>query len=149
MKLNAKSIKDMEICFRNSITEPPSLMINDVVIERVNSFKLLRLHIDNNRDLENTTRRQRRRENGVIFPYMDVATPFLRHFHVVFDVASCLLNLSNNNLKWNTHIDEITRKASKRLLSTIWTGSGLPQYLTDELERIQSRSLKVIGLPSD
>ena len=29
-----------------------------------------------------------------IFPYMDVATPFPRHFHVVFDVASCLLNLS-------------------------------------------------------
>ena len=25
---------------------------------------------------------------------MNVATPFLRHLHVVFDVASCLLNLS-------------------------------------------------------
>ena len=29
---------------------------------------------------------------------MDVATPFPRHFQVVFDVASCLLNLSINNL---------------------------------------------------
>ena len=41
-----------------------------------------------------TTRRQRRRENGV-----DMASYFHiwmvpRHFHVVFDVASCLLNLS-------------------------------------------------------
>ena len=35
------------------------------------------------------------RGRGVIFPYMDVATPFLRHFHVVFDVASCLLKLSS------------------------------------------------------
>ncbi len=31
------------------------------------------------------------RKNGVIFPYMDVATPFPRHFHVLFDVALCLL----------------------------------------------------------
>ena len=39
---------------------------------------------------------------GVIFPYMDVATPFPRHFHVVFDVASCLLNLSSRwcNITW-------------------------------------------------
>ena len=29
-------------------------------------------------DLENTTRRLRRRGNGVIFPYMDVARPFSR-----------------------------------------------------------------------
>ena len=35
------------------------------------------------------------RENSVIFPCMDVATPFPRHFRVVLDVASCLLNLSN------------------------------------------------------
>ena len=39
------------------------------------------------------------RGHGVIFPYMDGATPFPRHFHVVFDVASCLLNLSINFLR--------------------------------------------------
>jgi hypothetical protein len=34
----------------------------------------------------NTTQRQRRRESGVIFPYMDVATPFWRRLwrRVVF-----------------------------------------------------------------
>ena len=79
----------------------------------------------------------------------------------------------NNTLKWNTHIDEIIKKANKRLLcrranlpakigltcyetkiktileyaAPIWT--GLPQYLIDELERIQIRSLKIIGLHSD
>ena len=36
----------------------------------------------------------KRRENGVIFPYMDVATPFSRHFHDALDVTSCLLNYS-------------------------------------------------------
>ena len=34
------------------------------------------------------------RQNGVIWPFKDVATPFWRHSHVVFDVASCLLNLA-------------------------------------------------------
>ena len=128
MKLNAKKTKDMWICFRDSITEPPSLMIDDVVIERVHSFKLLGLHV-------------------------------------------------NNNLKWNTHIDEIVKKANTRLFylrecrranlpvkvgltcyetkiksvleyaAPIW--GGLPQHLSDELERIQCRSLKIIGLPPD
>jgi hypothetical protein len=42
-------------------------------------------------DLENTTRRLRWRENGMMCPSMDVP----RHFHVVFGVASCFLNLCN------------------------------------------------------
>jgi hypothetical protein len=66
MKLNAKKTKDMWICFKAAIPEPPSLKIGDDTIERVNSFKLLGLWI-------------------------------------------------NNTLKWNTHIEEITKKASKRL----------------------------------
>ena len=36
-----------------------------------------------------------------IFIY-GLATPFPRHFHVVFDVASCLLNLSNDESKQNS-----------------------------------------------
>ena len=45
-------------------------------------------------DLENTTRRLGRRENGVeMASYFHVwMTP--GHFHVVLDVASCYLNLS-------------------------------------------------------
>jgi hypothetical protein len=40
MKLNAKKTKDMWICFKDSIPEPPSLMIGNDTIERVNYFKL-------------------------------------------------------------------------------------------------------------
>ena len=128
MKLNAKKTKDMWISFKAAIPEPPSLKIGDNTIERVNTFKLLGLWI-------------------------------------------------NDTLKWNTHIEEITKKANKRLFylrecrranlptkvgltcyktklrpvleyaAPIW--GGLPQYLTDELESIQTRSLKIIGLPSD
>ncbi|CAB3981096.1 RNA-directed DNA polymerase from mobile element jockey [Paramuricea clavata] len=114
VKLNAKKTKDMWICFKAAIPEPPSLKIGDDTIERVNSFKLLCLWI-------------------------------------------------NDTLKWNTHIEEITKKVNKRLFylrecrranlptkvgltcyktklrpvleyaAPIW--GGLPQYLTDELER--------------
>ena len=41
MKLNAKKTKDMWICFKAAIPEPPSLKIGDNTIERVNTFKLL------------------------------------------------------------------------------------------------------------
>jgi hypothetical protein len=66
MKLNAKKTKDMWICFKDAIREPPSLVIGNDTIERVNSFKLLGLWV-------------------------------------------------NNTLKWNTHIEETTKKANKRL----------------------------------
>ena len=78
-----------------------------------------------------------------------------------------------NNLKWNNHIESIVAKASKRLhilrvlrrggveindLITIYTAlirslleycsvvwhHALPSYLSQELERIQKRALKII-----
>ena len=38
---------------------------------------------------------QRGRENGVATSMYGNMTPFLRHFHVAFDVTSCLLKLPN------------------------------------------------------
>ena len=40
MKLNAKKTKYMWICIEDGIPEPPSLMIGNDTIDRVNSFKL-------------------------------------------------------------------------------------------------------------
>ncbi len=79
------------------------------------------------------------------------------------------------DLKWNKHVEETTRKASKNLyclrecrrsnlpvevglttyLTKIWTileycspvWGGLPQYLKEKLKRVQRRSLRIIGLP--
>ena len=75
------------------------------------------------------------------------------------------------------HVEEITRKANKRLFhlrecrkpklpvevgiityqskirpipeyaSPVW--AGLPNYLRDEIERVQSRSLRILGLEKD
>ena len=88
-----------------------------------------------------------------------------------------LLGVScQSNMKWNSHIKEITRKGNKRLhhlrqcrkahlptevgLATYCTKirplleyaapvwGGLPYYLVNDLERIQG-SLRIIGLPVD
>ena len=48
MKLNLKKCKEMSLDFRKNKTSIPSLTINDTTLERVSSFKLLGLWIDNN-----------------------------------------------------------------------------------------------------
>ena len=73
-----------------------------------------------NRDLANTMRPQRRRENGV-----DVASYFHmwmlpRHFHVVFDVASCLRYLSNVKPGYHAYIYMYGNFSAPRLLLFLW-----------------------------
>ena len=128
MALNSKKTKNMWICFRHCIPEPPPLSIDGEIIERTSSFKLLGVWLQ-------------------------------------------------NTLKWNDHIREITKKANRRMFclrecrranlpteigitcyltkirplleyaSPVW--GGISQYLADELENIQARSLKIIGIPKD
>ena len=91
---------------------------------------------------------------------------------VVTSVKLLGLNISNN-LKWNCHISEIVKKASTRLyflrqlkranvaekeLVTFYITcirpiteyacpvyhNGLPKYLSDDLERLQKRALRII-----
>ena len=127
MTINAKKTKDMWISFTDAVPEP-RLCIGNEPIEIVNVFKLLGVSVQ-------------------------------------------------NNLKWNAHVEEITGKANKRLFhlrecrksklpvevgiityqskirpileyaSPVWV--GLPNYLRDEIERVQSRSLRILGLEKD
>ena len=78
-----------------------------------------------------------------------------------------------NNLKWNCHVENMVKKANKRLYflrecrrtnlpleagitcyrskikpileyaAPVW--SGLPQYLVDEIETVQNRCLEILG----
>ncbi|CAB3989165.1 Hypothetical predicted protein, partial [Paramuricea clavata] len=128
MAINAKKTKDMWISFTDAIPEPPRLRIENELIERVNVFKLL----------------------GLSF---------------------------QNDLEWNAHVGGITREADERLChlrecrksqlpaevdivtyqskirpileytSPVW--AGLPNYLRDEIERVQSSSLRILGLEKD
>ena len=125
MTINAKKTKDIWISFTDAIPEPPRFCIGNEPIERVNVFKLLGVSVQ-------------------------------------------------NNLKWNAHVEEITRKAYKRLFhlrecrksklpvevgiityqskirpileyaSPVW--AGLPNYLCDEIEPVQFKSLRFLSL---
>ena len=82
-----------------------------------------------------------------------------------------------DNLKWNRHVEEMVKKANKRLFClrecrranlpqevglTCYqtkirsvleyaapTWSGLPQYLVDEIENIQNRCINILGIPRE
>ena len=121
MKLNAKKCKEMRICFLKEPMELPHLKIDDQQLELVTSHRVLGLVIQ-------------------------------------------------NILKWNNHIESIVTKASKCLnilwvlcregveindLITIYIAlylnnccevwhHTLPSYLSQELECIQKRALKII-----
>ncbi|CAB3995382.1 RNA-directed DNA polymerase from mobile element jockey [Paramuricea clavata] len=128
MVVNPKKTKDMWISFSQSSPEPPPIQTDGIEIERVNSFKLLGVWVQ-------------------------------------------------NDLKWNTHVCKITKRANKLLFllrecrksflppeiglltytskirpileyaSPVW--GGIPKYLEVEIERVQQRSLRILGLEKD
>ena len=129
MSLNTTKTKDMWICFLSvGTSEPERLKLSNIEIERVPTFKLL----------------------GV---------------------------WQQENLRWNHHINETVKKANKRLhylrdcrkaqlppdvgttvyctkirplleyASPVWC--GLPDYLANEIQRVQNRSLDIIDVPRD
>ena len=130
MEINVKKTKEMWIGFRKTqqSSAPSQVSIGNEVLERVEVFTLLGVHVQ--RDLE-----------------------------------------------WNAHIDDIVARANKRLyylrvcrkanlptevgLATYITkirlvlehnshiSGGLPKYLADDLQRIQNRSMDILGLSRD
>ncbi|CAB4023173.1 Hypothetical predicted protein [Paramuricea clavata] len=124
MKLNAKKCKEMQICFFRNKPELPHLCVEDQILECVSSHKVLGLIIQ-------------------------------------------------DDLKWNQHFSMIVTKASKRLhilrvlrrggipphdlitiyyalirstleyCCTVWH-CGLPMYLSEQVEKIQKRALRII-----
>ena len=124
MKLNAKKCKEMRTCYLRETPQLTQLQVDGQALELVSSYKVLGLTIQ-------------------------------------------------NNLKWNEHISAVITKASKRLhiLRVLRRGGvpsddlyaiyvalirsileyccavwhhALPSYLSDKLERVQKRALKII-----
>ena len=115
-KLNAKKTKGMWICFKNAIPEPPSLMIGNDTIERVNSFKLLGLWINNILKWSTHIEETRTKTNKRLF--------YLRECR-------------RGNLPTRVGLTcyETKLRPVLEYAAPVW--GGLPQYLTDELESIR------------
>ena len=116
------------IYFGNRIPEPPALTTCEEMIERFCSFKMLGVwHQDNlkwNTHIEKIAKK-------------------------ACEMFSCLSECRRNNL--STEVGVICYQTKIRSLweyrAPIW--GGIPQYLVDELESIQTRSLWILGLPKD
>ena len=116
------------IYFGNRIPEPPALTTCEEMIERFFSFKMLGVwHQDNlkwNTHIEKIAKK-------------------------ACEMFSCLSECRRNNL--STEVGVICYQTKIRSLweyrAPIW--GGIPQYLVDELESIQTRSLWILGLPKD
>ena len=85
--------------FQYSRSRPPTHRPSVPKSQNPNVAEKISLQIERFSKDDATSKTTRKwRGNGVATSIYGNMTLFPRHFHVVFDVASCLLNLSNNGL---------------------------------------------------
>ena len=106
--------------------EPLPLKLGEDVIERVDNFKLLRVWFQN--DLKWNIEKISRKASKSLY---------------------CLRECRRTNLPVVVGLIAYLSKIRPVLeyASPVW--AGLPGYLKEELERVQRRSLRIIGLPHD
>ena len=124
MKINPEKNKELAINFSKNSPDPPSLTLNNKVIERVKTAKLVGVHLSE--DLKWTTHIEKTcaKANKRIF--------ILTHLRRAGANASDLLKI------YCLLIRPILEYACP-----IWSTS-IPQYLIDNIESIQKRCLKII-----
>ena len=128
MTLNSKKTKDMWICFRDCIPEPPPLSIDGELIERTKSFKLLGVRHQNTLKWNDHIMEITKKANRRMF---------------------CLRECRRANLPTEVGIACYTTKIRPLLEygSPIWC--GIPQYVAEEPGNIQSRCLRILGISKD
>ena len=77
MTINVKKTKDMWICFRESVLEPPPVYIGDELnlVERVEKFKLLEMGLQNNLKWNNHVETVVQKANRQVYILRDAGKP--------------------------------------------------------------------------
>ena len=128
MTLNSKKTKDLWICFRDCISEPPPLTIGGETIERTSSFKLLGVWHQNTLKWNDHVKEITKKANRRMFCLREC-----RWANLPTEVGmTCYMTKIRPLLEYG---------------SPVW--AGIPQYLVDELESIQAWSLRILGIPKD
>ena len=124
MELNLKKCKEMLLDFRKNKTFIPSLIINDTTLERVSSFKLLGLWIDDNLKWQTNT-------------------------DYIIRKASKRLFLLKVLKKYGASVNDMRRfyiSAIRPILeygAQVWHG-GLTNAQSECIEKVQKRALRII-----
>ena len=121
MQIKPQKTKDMWIRFNKSIPEPAPLVLDNVIIERVSSFKLLGVwHQDNlkwHRHVKETVKEANKR---------------------IFSLRECRAAKLPQEVGLTCYLINI--RPVLEYGAPIW--GGFPQYLADEIESTQNRCLK-------
>ena len=127
--LNTTKTKDMWICFLSvGTSEPERLRLSIVEIERVPTYKLLGVgqqeYLRWNHHINETVKKANKR------------------LHYLRDCRKAQLPSDVGTTVYCTKIRALLEYASP-----VW--GGLPEYLANEIQRVQNRSLDIIGVPRD
>jgi hypothetical protein len=128
MTINVKKTKDMWICFTESVLEHPPVYIGDELVERVNKFKLLGMGLQNNLKWNNHVETVIQKAN--------------RQVYILRECRKANLPVEVGITLYKSDIRSILEYASP-----FW--GGLPTYLVNEIERTQTRCLRVLGYNND
>ena len=129
MSLNTTKTKDIWICFLSvGTSEPERLRLSNVEIERVPTFKLLGVWQQENLRWNHHTNETVKKAN--------------RRLHYLRDCRKAQLPSDVSTTVYCTKIRPLLECASP-----VW--GGLPEYLANEIQRVQNRSLDIIGVPRD
>ena len=128
MTINVQKTKDMWICFTESVSEPPPVYIGDEQVERMDKFKLLGMGLQNNLKWNNHVETAIQKAN--------------RQVYILRECRKANLPIEVGITLYKSNIISILEFAS-----FVW--SGLPTYLANEIERTQTRCLRVLGYNND
>ena len=128
MTINVKKTKDIWICFTVSVLGPPPVYIGDELVERVDKFKLLGMGLQNNLKWNNHVETVIQKAN--------------RQVYILRECRKANLPVEVGITLYKSNIRSILEYASP-----VW--GGLPTYLVNEIERTQTRCLRVLGYNND
>ena len=116
------------ICFTESVLEPPPVYIGGELVERVDKFKLLGMELQSNLKWNNHVETVKQKAN--------------RQVYILRECRKANLPVEVGIALYKSNIRSILEYASP-----VW--GGLPTYLVNEIERTQTRCLRVLGYNND
>uniref|UniRef100_A0A8C7WBW6 Reverse transcriptase domain-containing protein n=1 Tax=Oncorhynchus mykiss TaxID=8022 RepID=A0A8C7WBW6_ONCMY len=151
LSLNVTKTKEMIVDYRKRRTEHAPILIDGAVVEQVESFKFLGVHINNILEWSKHTKTVRKRERQSLFPLrklkrFGMGPVILKRFY------SCNIEsiLTGCITAWYGNCSASDRKALQRVVRTAQyiTGAKLPAIQDLYTSRCQRKALKIVKDPS-
>uniref|UniRef100_A0AAZ3S588 Alkylated DNA repair protein AlkB homologue 8 N-terminal domain-containing protein n=1 Tax=Oncorhynchus tshawytscha TaxID=74940 RepID=A0AAZ3S588_ONCTS len=151
LSLNFTKTKEMIVDYRKRRTEHTPILIDGAVVEQVESFKFLGVHITNKLEWSKHTKTVVKRARQSIFPLRKldrfVMGPQILKMFYSCDIESILTGCIT---AWYGNCSASDRKALQRVvrMAQYITGAKLPAFQDLYTRRCQRKALKMVKNPS-